>query len=138
MSQPNVEHQAMETHRPRPAHNLPAPLTAFVGREAESAQMIELLSDRACRLVTVIGAGGVGKTRLALQVAHDLAHDTSSPFPDGIYVVSLAALTAGDPLDDILAAAIASVLGLTFSGPEAPAAQIRNYLRTRTMLLLLD
>jgi predicted ATPase/DNA-binding CsgD family transcriptional regulator/predicted negative regulator of RcsB-dependent stress response len=139
MNQPNVERQAIETPAPqRPLHNLPAPLTAFVGREAESAQVIALLSDPACRLVSIIGAGGVGKTRLALEVAHTLANDPQPSYPDGIYAVPLAALTASEPLDDVLATAIADALGLSFSGPEAPAAQVRNYLRTRTMLLLLD
>ena len=138
MSQSNVERQGLATNTPRPPHNLPAPLTAFVGREAESAQVIALLRNPDCRLVSVIGAGGVGKTRLALEVAHALAHDAAPLFPDGIFAVPLAALTAGEPLDEMLATAIAGALGLTFSGPEAPAAQVRNYLRTRTMLLLLD
>jgi predicted ATPase len=136
MSQSNLERQMIETHVP--PHNLPAQLTAFIGREAESAQVIGLLRNPDCRLVSVIGAGGVGKTRLALEVAHALAHDPVSLFPDGIFAVPLAALTAGEPLDEMLATAIAGALSLTFSGPEAPVAQVRNYLRLRTLLLLLD
>jgi predicted ATPase/DNA-binding CsgD family transcriptional regulator len=138
MSQSNVERQAIETTAPILPHNLPAQLTVFVGRESESAQVIGLLRNPDCRLVSVIGAGGVGKTRLALEVAQALAHDPAPLFPDGIFAIPLAALTAREPLAVWVAPAIAGALGLTFSGPEAPAAQVRNYLRTRTMLLVLD
>src|SRR5690242_13879162 len=98
MNHSNVERHTPETSAP---HNLPAQLTAFVGREAESAQVSALLRNPDCRMVSVIGAGGVGKTRLALEVAHALAHDPVLAFPDGIFVVPLAALAAGEPLDEL-------------------------------------
>jgi predicted ATPase/DNA-binding CsgD family transcriptional regulator len=120
-----------------PPHNLPAPLTALVGRAAERAQALALLRDPACRMVSIIGAGGAGKTRLALEIAHALA-DPGAPFTDGVYAVPLAALAAADPLDDMLATAIAAAIGITFSGPETLAAQARHYLRARAALLLLD
>jgi predicted ATPase/DNA-binding CsgD family transcriptional regulator len=119
-------------------NNLPAPLTMFVGRETECAHIYALLRDPACRLISITGVGGVGKTRMALEVAHTLSSEPQPPFPDGIYLVPLAALNASGPLDDVLAAAIASAIGLTFSGSQMLALQIRQYLRAKNILLLLD
>src|SRR6266436_3610595 len=72
---------------PRSKHNLPYQLTSFIGREQEIAQLGELAA--ANRLVTLTGAGGAGKTRLALQVAGELL----DAFPDGVWLVELAALS---------------------------------------------
>src|SRR5260221_9436010 len=71
----------------RSKHNLPYPLTSFVGREQEVAQLEELVT--ANRLVTLTGAGGAGKTRLAIEVASRLV----DAFPDGVWLVELAALS---------------------------------------------
>src|SRR5712691_3572037 len=73
------------TRASRSKHNLPYQLTSFVGREQEIAQLGELAT--AHRLVTLTGAGGAGKTRLALQVAGELL----DAFPDGVWLVELAA-----------------------------------------------
>src|SRR5258705_8561004 len=72
---------------PKPKHNLPHQLTSFVGREQEIAQLEELVT--ANRLVTLTGAGGAGKTRLAIEVASRLV----DAFPDGVWLVELAALS---------------------------------------------
>jgi len=138
MSRSDGERTLREAVSAKAPHNLPAPMTAFVGREVESAQARALLRDPACRLVNITGVGGVGKTRLALEVAHAFSSEPRSPFPDGIYLVPLAALSASGPLDDVLAAAIVSALGVTFSGTEMLAVRLRQYLRAKTMLLLLD
>src|ERR1700692_2913521 len=74
------------TRGSRSKHNLPYQLTSFIGREQEIAQLEELVT--ANRLVTLTGAGGVGKTRLAIEVASRL-----TPFPDGVWLVELAALS---------------------------------------------
>ena len=71
-------------------HNLPAPRTNFVGREQEMVEVKRMLA--MTRLLTLTGAGGSGKTRLALEVARDLV----SIYPDGVWLVELAALSEGD------------------------------------------
>src|SRR6266545_3528908 len=80
----------------RPSDNLAAhtPLTPLIGREGELAQLAERLEDRNCRLLTLIGPGGIGKTRLALQIASGLR----GSFRDGVYFVPLAALNAAGML----------------------------------------
>jgi DNA-binding SARP family transcriptional activator len=65
----NLSHTSLHPHPSAPLLNIPVQTTPFVGREAELAQLSNLLADPACRLVTILGAGGIGKTRLALEVA---------------------------------------------------------------------
>jgi Bacterial transcriptional activator domain len=72
-------HETAPASRPDPAGNLPAPISSFVGRGEEIATVAELLRER--RLVTLVGPGGVGKTRLALQAATGLA----GKHPDGVF-----------------------------------------------------
>jgi predicted ATPase/DNA-binding CsgD family transcriptional regulator len=119
-----------------PRHNLPALLTSFVNRDAERAMVLARLRDPACRLVTIAGAGGVGKTRLALEAAAQLIPGRDDPprFAHGVYLVSLVGLNA----DEALATSIASALGIGLSGPNSATIQVRNYLREKAMLLVLD
>ena len=112
---------------PAPPHNLPAAATSFVGRRREQARLVELLSGH--RLVTVTGSAGVGKTRLAVQVAAELA----GGYPDGVWYVDLA---GGGPDGDPLA--LAGRLGLAPAraarlGPAGPPAAPGGRL-----LLVLD
>jgi len=110
---------------------LPAPLTSFVGRQAELAELAAWLQDRQTRLVTVLGSGGSGKTRLALQVAYSLRYD----FPDGIFLVSLSGLGSSNAF----LPAIANTLGVTFQREWGdPFAQLSGYLQHRHLLLILD
>jgi hypothetical protein len=87
---------------------LPQPLTSLVGRDRAAASVRALLAEPGTRLVTLTGTGGIGKTRLAFQVANDGATD----FPDGIAFVSLSALT--DP-EQVLPA-LAQALGVIGPG----------------------
>ncbi|MGC0385801.1 BTAD domain-containing putative transcriptional regulator [Streptomyces sp. SAI-129] len=110
----------------RPA--LPVETTGFIGREAQLAQVRALLST--ARLVTLTGVGGVGKTRLALRSAAQLA----ASYADGAHLADLAALTSPDLLDR----AVAEALGLRDQSARPPAQAIVDGLRDRQLLLLLD
>lgn len=132
----------------RPHYVLPAPLSAFIGRAAELAQIADLLGARGQRLVTITGSGGVGKTRLALHAAHHLLplSQQGAIFAHGVVFVGLAAIgsagwgehDAEQAIAPILAARVADALRFTFSGPEAPHIQLGHYLREKQLLLILD
>ena len=111
-------------------HNLPPQLTPFLGRREELAEIAERLEQPTCRLLTLVGPGGIGKTRLALQAAAEQI----GYFLNGIFFVPLAAVTS----TRFLAAAIAEAIGLTFSGEASPHVQLLTYVRDKEMLLVLD
>ncbi len=109
---------------------LPVPATPLVGREPESAMILQQLQNPACRLLTLTGPGGVGKTRLALETAHKMGE----VFRDGVYLVSL----AGTASSEYILPAIAESLGYTFAGSTNAQARLCQYLKGRHILLLLD
>lgn len=116
-------------------NNLPVQLTPFIGRAAELATVCALLQRPEVRLLTLTGTGGVGKTRLALEVANNLLHD----FPDGLFFVSLAPIT--NP--DLVFPTIAHTLDLwedykSTVGDHQGTPLLKAYLRNRQSLLLLD
>ena len=115
---------------PAPPHNLPAPLTPFVGREAELAELEDRLQDPACRLLTLVGPGGSGKTRLALEAAATQINN----FDHGVFFIPLA------PLQSIEAVVptVAQALGFSFHGEGESQQQLLNHLRQKTMLLVMD
>ena len=115
---------------PQPRHNLPARLTTFIGREAILSAIVERLEDPVCRLLTLVGPGGGGKTRLALEAgAAQLAS-----FEDGVFFVSLAPLRSVESIEP----AAATALGLSLSGAGDPREQLLAYLRRKHLLLILD
>lgn len=118
---------------PRP-HNLPAPVTSFVGREAELAQVAARLAEPGCRLLTILGLGGVGKTRLALVAASAAQAQISDAFLDGVYFVPLPSVHSASAL----AAAVASALGLPLPSSADPQVALPQHLRDRELLLVLD
>lgn len=110
--------------------HLPALLTSFVGRQPELAALRQLLHDVHHRLITLVGPGGIGKTRLAVHVAHV----RSAAFADGVYFVPLAPLNAVDGL----VPTITHALGMVFHGTAEPLSQLLDFLRPRQLLLILD
>jgi predicted ATPase/DNA-binding SARP family transcriptional activator len=110
--------------------NLPVQPTALVGRRKELAEVRDRLLREDVRVLTLTGAGGTGKTRLALQVAADVLEQ----FPAGVFFVGLAPLA--DP-DDVLPA-IGQTLGLRESGGQTIADKLQEYLAERKLLLLID
>jgi predicted ATPase len=111
-----------------PKHNLSYQLTSFIGREKEIAQVKELLGKT--RQLTLVGAGGCGKTRLAMQVAEGLLES----HPDGIWLVELAALT--EPA--LVPQTVANVLGLKEQPGRGLTQTINEYLVSKRLLLVLD
>jgi predicted ATPase/DNA-binding NarL/FixJ family response regulator len=111
-----------------PPGNLPEQLTSFVGRTAELARIRELLNE--ARLLTLVGAGGCGKTRLALQSAAAGAKG----FPDGVWWIELAALENGELLPN----AITATVGLRDRPGQSPREVLLEHLRERRALLVLD
>ncbi|NOK58156.1 MAG: hypothetical protein GFH25_541210n2 [Chloroflexi bacterium AL-N10] len=112
----------------RPQHNLPHPLTSFIGREHEIAALPSLL--HTTRLVTLTGPGGCGKTRLALEIAPGLVEQ----FPDGVWWIDVAAVTE----QSFVAQSIALVLGLREKPDSTLIDSIIEYLQSRHVLLILD
>jgi predicted ATPase/class 3 adenylate cyclase len=109
-------------------NNLPLQLTSFVGREDEVAEISALIGTT--RLLTLVGTGGVGKTRTALQVAAELLDGSG----DGVWFVDLAPLR--DP--SLVAHEVVAVLGLTVSPEQTAAGVVIAYLTSRRLLLILD
>lgn len=109
---------------------IPAQPTALIGRAEEVAEIIGLLADPACRLLTLVGPGGIGKTRLALQAAIE----ARPAFAAGACLVNL------QPIESVsfLATAIADALNVSLRGPEEPELQLLTYLSDKQLLLLLD
>ena len=112
------------------AHHLHTQLTPLIGREQEVAAVCTILRRSEVRILTLIGVGGVGKTRLALQVATDLLDD----FPDGVSFVPLAPIS--DP--DLVVPTIAQTLGVKESPTRSMVEQLHAFLQEKLLLLVLD
>ena len=113
---------------PEARHNLPAPVTAFIGREAELAEIERLLEDT--RLLTLTGVGGVGKTRLGLESAARLLPD----LPDGVWFADLSGVSEGT----LVAPGVALVLGLGERAASAASDALADHVRDARVLIMLD
>lgn len=124
-----------------PLGNLPQPLTSLIGRTTELRELASKVLHPVYRCLTLIGPGGIGKSRLAIALGEQMR----PTFVDGVWFVFLAALdpatagTGANPhLHDRLATAISTALRLTLHGVKPPTEQLIEYLRTKTLLLILD
>lgn len=127
-------YQRLQTAVSRPRHNLPTPASTFVGRESDLTALQQRLADPGCRLLTITGSGGVGKTRLSLALAHSqVAH-----FLEGVAFVSLAELEETAVSEAALIAHFCDVLAIPTHEDEPLREQLLAYLRPRELLLLLD
>jgi predicted ATPase/Tfp pilus assembly protein PilF len=125
---PGADRTAPATEAPKKLTNLTRPLTSFIGREREIAEVQELLRE-SC-LVTLTGPGGAGKTRLALQVSEELILG----YRDGVWLVELASLSDAALVPQTVAAALN-----VHEEPNRPVlATLSDYLQTRQLLLVLD
>lgn len=142
---PHVETRALfeqlQADPAPPRHNLPTPYTTFVGRGEELVTLTRLMDDPRCRLVTILGLSGVGKTRLAHEVAARYVTmavvPDIHPFPDGIFVVG-SGTDAGLQSVRQLCIAVADSVGLSGVGPRMSVEQLGIALRNRALLLVLD
>jgi predicted ATPase/class 3 adenylate cyclase len=116
--------RSLSTH----PNNLPQQLTSFIGREKELAEAETLLGRT--RLLTLTGAGGCGKTRLAMQVAADLLES----YPDGVWLVELGALADAG----LVPQTVAAVLGLRESPGKSVTQTLTEHLKSRHLMLVLD
>ena len=143
---PDLPHQDFPTLRTLAAqpNNLPIQPTPFIGRSAELAALDKLLADPDIRLVTIVGPGGMGKTRLALAVAERLINprrDAPSArlyndFPNGVFFINLAPLSETSHI----VPAVADALNFPLQGGDdrSPQQQLLDYLRQKKLLLLFD
>ncbi len=115
---------------PATPHNLPNPATSFIERPADLDDITQRLEDPNCRLLTLTGTGGIGKTRLAIETArYELTN-----FRQGVYFVPLASVD----LPDFLVQTLATTLNISFQNTKDPEQELFNYLRDRELLLILD
>ena len=110
--------------------NLPTPTTPFVGREKEIGELGEILVNPNIRLTTIIGTGGIGKTRLSLAIGELLI----GRFRDGVYFVPLSSIHSTDSI----ISGIADAIQLQFFGRKDPTSQLHDFLRQKELLLILD
>jgi predicted ATPase/DNA-binding CsgD family transcriptional regulator len=111
-------------------HNAPSQSMQFIGRESEIEEFTSLLKDGNCRLLALVGPGGIGKSRLSIEVASQVVND----FADNVYFIELAPLS----LAENIITTIATVVRFHISGDGTPREQLLNYLGDQEMLLVMD
>ena len=111
-------------------HNLPSPATSFIERQADLDGITQRLEDPNCRLLTLTGTGGTGKTRLALE----MARQELTNYRQGVYFVPLASVDS----PDFLVQTLATTLNISFQNVKEPEQELLTYLRDRELLLILD
>lgn len=120
-------------------HNLPLEYEPFVGREALQQEIHTRLDQPDCRLVTIMGPADIGKTQLAISIAHRRLPHVQERYRDGAWLVELADIDPKDEcLSEAIAVEIATALGMRLSGAEKPLEQLLAFLQHKSMLMMLD
>lgn len=115
-----------------PLHGFPTRLTPFIGRQQMLTEIVEQLADPTCRLLTLLGPGGIGKTRLCIEIGQAAQHN--SAYRDGIHFIPLVAVSDTARLIGV----IAQQLGIQLSEKEPTQAQLMAHLQSKQMLLICD
>jgi hypothetical protein len=124
-----LESKSVITPNISPKINLPIFPTPLIGRDHEVEQLSQLVGDPQCRLLTLVGPGGIGKTRLAIEAASNM----QDVFTDGVYFVPLAPVG----LFHAVIATIANAIHVAFYGPSDHRVQLLNYLREKQLLIVI-
>ena len=127
-------HERLRLARAKRPGNVPQTLTPFVGRARELAELVDSLADPACRLVTLVGPGGIGKTRLAIEAATRAKDPAACLFLDGAFLVRLDAVSTSAQF----LTAVAHALGLTSATATVSLEMVARRLQERETLLVLD
>lgn len=130
---PQLQPSIVLSKSPSVPNNLPQAITRFVGRKPELEQLARHLADPDCRLLTLIGPGGIGKTRLAIEAARQIDFSQSS-FSDGIYFVSMAEHDSPEQLSY----AMVEALGLTVADGQEIQSRLIDFLQDKRLLFVLD
>ena len=112
------------------SNSIPISSTPLIGRESELTALCQMLGDPQCRLITLVGPGGIGKTRLATEIASRQC----DRFNNGVFYVSLASINSSE----FIIPTISEVLGFSAFGPMDPKQQLFNFLPNQVMLIVLD
>ena len=127
----HIESKSANTQNiPSPKTNLPVFPTPLIGRACEVEKLSQLLHNPQCCLLTLVGPGGIGKTRLAIEAASGV----QDSFDHGVYFVPLASVGS----INAVISTIASAIHFAFYGPSDPKVQLLNYLREKQALLVVD
>ena len=127
-----TERQSALQTQAAPLHHFSVQFTPFVGRQTELAQSIDYLMNPACRLLTLCGPGGMGKTRLSIEVGKQIA--PRLPSYSGIYFISLAEVDS----PELVISALVNCLGIPLKGVISAKAQLISYLQNKRILLVMD
>ncbi|MFK7803368.1 MAG: BTAD domain-containing putative transcriptional regulator, partial [Anaerolineae bacterium] len=127
-------HARIRSHKSRPPSHLPPQTTPFIGRDTELLALFNQLMDPTCRLLTILGPGGIGKTRLLIALGEMLCGRFPGPFPDGIFYIPLVQLSSAN----YLATALITGLGLAISGDASPQEELVNHVKGKELAILLD